>query len=434
MRWFAFIVFFATAVVAAGAQTPPEPHGRGVWTTVPDSVPESDTLSLAGALARVKLRSPALRGLAYRVDGASALIDQAGARPNPDLVFEAENVGGSYSGFDQAELSLLLGQELELGGKRSKRIDLATRVRDETSRDALTHALDLFLETRSRYADVVHAERRILLSASAEGVIAELAKSAQDRVRAGATLVADAALASAALARVRTAVADAEAERDRARIALSALWGEPQGFDDPVARDYALLPDSIPADSAASWAARSPVVRALQLAAATQRAEAALERSLRVPNVTLGAGARRIEADDASTFLLGVGLPIPLWDRRGGAIRAAEARLRAAESETERARVLVAGALAARANALARLRARLAQADATLIPALTTALENMRTAYGIGRASYADLLEVQRTLIEIQNDANDTRRAIVAETIEIERIAGRTIEELMSHE
>ena len=69
-----------------------------------------------------------------------------------------------------------------------------------------------------------------------------------------------------------------------------------------------------------------------------------------------------------------------------------------------------------------------------LVPALTKAFENMRTAYAIGRASYADLLEVTRTLIELEREANDTRLTIAEERIAIERLAGRTIEELMTHE
>ena len=70
----------------------------------------------------------------------------------------------------------------------------------------------------------------------------------------------------------------------------------------------------------------------------------------------------------------------------------------------------------------------------TLAPALATALENLRTAYSIGRVSYSDLLEAQRALIALYHDANDARLGIVAETIEIERLAGRTIEELMGNE
>ena len=420
------VVLTTTVAVNAGAQP--------AWDAIPDSVAPADTLSLAAALARVKRTSPALRALPLRVAAATSRIDQAGAWRNPSVSFEAENVGGSFSGFDRSELSILLAQEFELGGKRSRRADVAAGESQQVRRDAEARSLDLFLETKARYADIVHAEQRVRLLAEAEGIVSELAASAEARVRSGATLLADAALASAAQARVRSAVADAEARRVQARVALSALWGDARGFDEPVARHLESTTNAISADSAGAWAGRSPSVRALEAEAQTRRADAALERSLRVPDLTLGAGARRLEVEDANTLLFTVGIPLPLWDRRGSAVAAADAQLGAAEAEIERMRAVTAGAITARVSNLSRMHARLLQVEAELIPSLTTALDNMRTAYGIGRTSYADLLEVQRTLIELQNDANDTRRDMVAEVIEIEMLAGRPIEELMGND
>jgi len=43
-------------------------------------------------------------------------------------------------------------------------------------------------------------------------------------------------------------------------------------------------------------------------------------------------------------------------------------------------------------------------------------------------------LDVQRALLELRNDANDARLAIVYESITIERLTGRTIEELTGNE
>jgi cobalt-zinc-cadmium efflux system outer membrane protein len=420
------VVLTTTFAVKSGAQP--------AWDAVPDSIAPADTLSLSAALARVKRTSPALRALPLRIAAAASRVDQAGAWPNPSVSFEAENIGGSFSGFERSELSLLLAQEFELGGKRSRRADVAAGESSQIRREADARGLDLFLETKARYADIVHAEERARLLAEAEAIVAELARSAESRVRSGATLLADAALATAALARVRSAVADADALRVQARAALSTLWGDPSGFDEPVSRRIDPSTRVIAADSAVAWAARSPSVRALEAEAGLRRADAALERSLRVPDVTVAAGARRLEAEDASTFLFSVGIPLPLWDRRGAAVAAADAQLRAIETEIESMRFVTAGALASRVSNLSRMRARLLQVETESIPSLATALDNMRTAYGIGRTSYADLLEVQRTLIDLQNEANDTRRDIVAEVIAIEMLAGRPIEELTRHD
>ena len=415
--------------------TTPSVRAASVWDSVPDAATAStDTVTFADVLSLIKRHNPTLRALPYRGAAATASIEQAGAWPNPTLIATAENVDGSYSGFDRSELSLWLSQEFELGGKRGKRVELATRVADEVARDADAESFEVYLEAKSRFAAVAHAEEQARVIRESEAIVAELSRTARERVKVGATLIADAALADAALARVRVAITSAETDRFRARMALASMWGEPRGFDGAVPR-RAPIPGAIPSpDSVVSWALHSADVARARLASASNRASVAVERSLRVPNVTLDAGARRIEADDATTLLFSLGLPLPLWDRRTGAIREAEARVGASEIEVERARATVASELAGHIAAEERLRAQISHTETELEPAMVAAVDNMRSAYGIGRVSYSDLLEAQRALLLLRIDANDARLAITQEVIAIERLTGRTIEELMSHE
>jgi outer membrane protein TolC len=102
--------------------------------------------------------------------------------------------------------------------------------------------------------------------------------------------------------------------------------------------------------------------------------------------------------------------------------------------EIEQVRAAVTSALAGHIVAQRQLRERVRRIESDLEPAVVAAAENMTTAYTIGRTSYSDLLEVQRALLELRQDANDVRLAVVQEIIAIERLTGRTIEELMRHE
>ncbi|HEU4364892.1 MAG TPA: TolC family protein, partial [Candidatus Krumholzibacteria bacterium] len=144
-------------------------------------------------------------------------------------------------------------------------------------------------------------------------------------------------------------------------------------------------------------------------------------------------GVRRVEVDDAGPFLVGLSMPLPLWDRRRDAARAADARVRAAELAASRLRAEVSSDVAVRLETLDLLLVQLAQVDGEVIPELQSAAEGLRTAYQLGSVSYPDLLEVQRALVAVQQEQNDTRRAIAAEVIAIEALTGMTIEE-MSHE
>ncbi len=425
------IAFLLVIVAAGGARA----ETRSVWDSVPETVAApSDTLRFADVLVRVKQSGPALRALAQRATAARATVAQSGAWPNPFLLAEAENVDGSYSGVERAEFSLWLLQEFELGGKRARRVDQATATAGASLQANATESFAVYLLAQARYADAVHADEALRLARETESVVVELARSADDRVRAGATLTADASLAAAELARTRFAIRSAESEKARARVALSSLWGEQTGFDEPLARRMAGEHVALPADSASAWARSNPMLEEIRLAGHARRADAALERSLRVPNLAVGVGARRIEADDATTLLFSAGLPLPLWDRRASAIDAAEASARAADLEIERVHSEATMALGAHLRERALLQARMQESETNLVPSVTAALANMRVAYGIGRVSYSDLLDIQRALVSLHTDINDTRRAIVEETVAIERLAGRTIEELMSHE
>jgi outer membrane protein TolC len=126
-------------------------------------------------------------------------------------------------------------------------------------------------------------------------------------------------------------------------------------------------------------------------------------------------------------------MPLPLWDRRGDAVQAADARVRAAELITRQLGAQVAADLANRLDALTQLLAQVEQTDTRVIPQLTAAADELRTAYLQGRASYPDLIEVQRTLVAVEQEQNDARRAIVDAMVAIEALTGTTIQE-MQHE
>jgi cobalt-zinc-cadmium efflux system outer membrane protein len=77
----------------------------------------------------------AVRGTGGHRPEHSARQSGAGAgtvHPNPTASLELEDVAGSgeFDGVDSAQTTLLLGQLIELGGKRAARVDLASADRD----------------------------------------------------------------------------------------------------------------------------------------------------------------------------------------------------------------------------------------------------------------------------------------------------------------
>lgn len=394
----------------------------------------ADTLSLTEALARVRRANPTLGAIAQRTRAALAAVDQAGARPNPGLSLEFENVGWGYSGLDRSEVTLQISQEFELGGKRSNRISVASAGADAARFAAATDSFLVYVEVASRYAAIAHAEERASLAQAEKSLIEQIASSAAERVRAGAALVADGMLGEAALEEARISEADARVALDSARRALSILWNEAGTFDTPVSRRWqrALPPAS--SDSIAAWVERSPLVRTRRMEARQAVAMLGLERSMRVPSLVASAGVRRVEEEGVNTLVFGVGLPLPVFDRRAGAIAAQAATTRQAEMGVEQARADIRGELDARLARLAALKERLARTNATLLPMQRGAFESLRNAYAIGRVSYSDLLDAERGYLDLLIDRNDLGLAIALESLAIEALLGRNTRELMPHE
>ena len=111
---------------------------------------------MAEAMALTLLHSPQLAGFAWDIRAHEAAMIQAALYPNPELVVEIEDFGGSgdFSGFGASETTIALGQTILLGGKLSKRVAVARLERDlagwdyEAARiEALTRLAITFVET-----------------------------------------------------------------------------------------------------------------------------------------------------------------------------------------------------------------------------------------------------------------------------------------------
>ncbi len=74
-------------------------------------------------LSRIHAQHPLLQAAAEAAGAAQARLDNAGRRANPELEVEWENLAGTgdFGGTGASELTVLLSQELALGGKLDHR-------------------------------------------------------------------------------------------------------------------------------------------------------------------------------------------------------------------------------------------------------------------------------------------------------------------------
>ena len=419
----------------------------GIATAAGAQQPTLPTLRLGEAIETAHRVHPDVRAARDALAAAAARERQASAYPNPTLSYGREQT--SAAGETNSQTIAVFEQRLEIGGVRSARGE-AARLRREAAAarlDAAVTALDF--ETTRAYALALAADRRAQLADQANEAFAQ-ARAISDR-RLAAGDVSGYAHRRIRLEAARYAGARAEAllARRAARLSLAALIS---GTEDSVASKDVVLADSLPTfggslaggdkarpdlqlaqlatpDSLVALAVRSRRdLRALELEADATRAEARLTARERVPQpaVSLGfknehiAGAR----EQANGFTTGISFPFPLWDRREGAIAAAdaEARRRVAEADVIRRRVV-----REVSEAYAGYRALEAQL-AVLAPELGgetgVAMRAVQVAYTEGEATVVEWLDAVRAYQEAESSFATLRAEAMIRRAALERALG----------
>lgn len=389
-----------------------------VWDVGPvraDPAPAYEIL-----LERIGRNAPAQVEADALLEAAEARLRQAGVRANPELALRADGVlgGKPYAGWGEAEISLDLTQNLELGGRRGARVDVA---RAEVGVSALRReqaGIDTVARLALTYAEAEAAERRFALAEDALTLAVADARAALVLVEEGREPLLRGIQAETEAAMARAAVEGARAERD---VAFARLTAEAMLPTPVTSVGAGVLDLTSPAtlDAAASLAVR---VAEAEAEAAERRIER--ERAEARPNVSASLGVTRYQAEDATALTVGLSMPLPLFDRNRGNIDAARAEHRAAEARVAGARLADA---ADRRAALARLRAsasRVAAGDMGVASA-EEAYRLSRLGFEAGRISQLELRSTRVALISARDAAVEARLARVRAEIELARLQGR---------
>jgi cobalt-zinc-cadmium efflux system outer membrane protein len=366
-------------------------------------------------------QTPAAAEAAARLEAAQARARQAAVRSNPSLSVDVENAlgGGPYDGFDQAETTVSVSQDLDLWGHRRALAGAARAQAEAAGAERDQARVEVAARIARAYAQAEAAQRRAGLAEEALTLTLADARAALTMVEEGRepTLRAIQAQSEAGGARARLDEARAEREATYAVLTATAALQAPVTLIADGVLDRDVTPAGTP--SASTLAVR--VAQADQ-AVAQSRIEA--ERAARRPSPTASLGLRRFQGDDASAMTFGFSVALPLFDKNRGNIEAAEADLRAAGARLDGARLEEAAGLAA---ATARARAsvsRVSAADAAA-EAAEEAYRLSRLGTDAGRISQLELRVTRAALITAKTAAVDARLARALARIELARLQGR---------
>ncbi len=429
----------ALITASARAETPRYPLGAELEALAIPAEPSdaspaapepTESLGLAEALALTLLHNPELASDALEMRAREAALLQAGVRPNPTLTLELEDFAGSgsFRGVRAAQTTLQLGQLVELGGKRAARVAAAQAEADLAAWDYETRRIDVLARTADAFVEVLAAQERRRLAAEAVELARRVERVARLRRRAGLASPAEEIRAGVAADVASVDREHAEHELLTARQALAAMWGATRPRFERAEGDLAKLPLPPTQAALAERALESPNVARWQAELARRDARRRAVRAERTPSVTLTAGPRHFAGPGATALVVGVSVPLPIWDRQRGATAEADARLAKLEHEARAERVRIETALAgARMALIASLEeARLLRSQ--VIPGIERAAQVMQRGYEEGRFAQIEVLDAERARVEALSQA---LRALVEahhSAREIERLTGVPLE------
>lgn len=366
------------------------------------------TLEKEQAFALALENNPRVSAALARIGIAQGERQQAGVMPNPELAFEIENFGGDgeRNSFDGAEATLGLTQEIEIGGKRGKRSEVADYQYKITREQAVAEALSLLAETDYAFMRLAIAQERLSLAKKRLSLANETHDTVKKRVSAAAASDIQHTKADIEQSTAKLEKSKAEAELAEAQSLLESLLGD--GGNVKVATKLDKLP-ALPERQALLDAVKNtPQARAGEFAQMQAQSNLNLARAQSLQNPTFGLGVRRYNEDDSNALIASLSFPLPLFDRNQGGIKAATAGIAETDAIVRQQDLGLQQTAAATWEKLNAAYQEAQSYQGEIIPGAQRAYKQASDGYSAGRFSFLDLLDAQRTLYEVQEARLDS--------------------------
>jgi outer membrane protein, heavy metal efflux system len=355
-------------------------------------------LTLAEALSLSHTANPTVRAKEFEVQAVGANEVTAGLRPNPTTNFLAEQFGSGSVAVTQYTFSV--GQPIELGGKRQRRIDSAKAATKVTGFELADLKRQLVFQVKKSFNDILIAREALLLAGQNVAALDEIERVQRFRAERGDISGLDLIRIEVERFAFERDQADARQALDAAKIALRTSIGQERVAEQFDVSGELVFPELSQSKSELYRMALDsrPDLRAAAAAREKARADINLAKANAWWDVTPQIEYQRIGPDNTIGF--GFSLPIKLFDRNQGEIARTQAETKRAEASRQ---ALLDQALAEVDTAFAAVtaeRAKVILLRDTYLPKIKQARDTVEFAYGRGGVTLLDFLDAQRTYRE----------------------------------
>lgn len=348
---------------------------------------------------------------------------QAATRPNP---FVSTSIQDTRSATRQTFLQL--NQEIELGDKRTARMEAADAFYSKADAELATKKAEIHANVVAAFYELLVAQERVTLAKSSVK-IAELAlDAASKRVRAGKSSPVEQTKSTVAAATAKIELVQATTQLSNSRKRLAALWGDDAPSFERATGEVTRIPELSSLNQLQQLIDGSPSIKLAKLEINTREAVTKIERSKAVPNITISAGVVNNQELGLNQALLGLSIPIPVFDRNQGNVQEAVSRKYKAEDELVAIKNRIQTNLATQYERLNAARQATLSLQTEILPNAQSAFDAANRGFSLGKFNFLDVLDAQRTLYlaksQYINALLDAHQSIA----EIERTLGEVVD------
>ena len=388
-----------------------------VTTIATESV--GQPITIEEALAQALTENQEFAAAQWNTGIAEGARTQAGLIPNPELSWSVEDTRS-----ESRVTSIQVSQPIELGGKRSARIDVSERDQDAVAIDLERKKNILRAEVIQAFYSALRAQEGLQLSTQSLDLARRGLQVVEGRVKAGKASPIEISRAQVQLSEIQLELNRARLNQSNAYKQLALITGAKTPNFAHVEGDLERLP-YLP--SQAEMLARITDTADLRLAnTQIQRAESSLEleKSQRIPDLTVSVGSQYDEGLGERVNLLGLSMPIPLFNRNQGNV------LAAAQGADQARDLRNATELRLRAEAQQAFeqwesaRSEVDSISGTLLPTAQQAVEGAVRGFEMGKFAFIDVLDAQRTLVSMRSQYLNTLDEAISAWVSLEKIYG----------
>ena len=364
--------------------------------------------------------NPGLAAARREIEASEGQVLQGSLRPNPDVAYVADDASNM-----SRTSTVQLDVPIETAGKRTARIEAAERGRSVAVTDFTARQVKLRASVMAAFFEVLAAQELAALTRDTLQLAQRATDIAAKRVTAGKVSPVEETKARVAEASVRVSLVQAESDLRSARSRLSSLWGNAVPRFTEARGEIDRLPELPGNELVQQRLAISPTLERAKLELERRKALVQVEQSRSVPDFAVSVGMTRREDSTRDMLLVGVKVPLPVFNRNQGNLLEALRREDKARDELQAAQVSLSSEAL---QALDRLSARREEAELLLrdvVPGARSAYEAATIGFENGKFSFLELLDAQRTYFNAKSQYLSILAALHRASTELESLLGQ---------